>query len=408
MPLTDTAVRSAKPRESAYKMSDSTGLYLFVPPSGSKLWRLDYRFSGKRKTLTLGKYPFIGLAEARRARDDARLLLEQGVDPSQKRKLDRLAASVAAGNTLSVIAEEWMRKAEREGRAPATLSKNRWLLSLALPILGNRPISDITAPELLLVLRKAEARGCYETAKRMRSLFSRIFRYAIATGRAGRDPSADLLGALTAPKVTHRAALTAPAAIGALLRAIDGYQGSRIVKAALRLLPLVFVRPGELRHAVWSEFDFEAARWTIPASRMKMHAPHVVPLSRQALEFLAELQVMTGDGAYLFPSNRTTTRAMSENTVNAALRRLGYSKDKMTVHGFRSMASTRLNEMGDWNPDAIERQLAHGERNQVRAAYNHAQYLPERTRMMQAWADYLDELRSKEMRNPELAGIRGM
>ncbi len=396
MPLTDTAVRNAKPRDSAYKMSDSAGMYLFVPPSGSKLWRLDYRFLGKRKTLTLGKYPFTGLAEARRARDDARLLLEQGVDPSQKRKLDKLAASVAAGNTLRVIADEWMLKVEREGRAPATLSKNRWLLSLALPIVGSRPISEITAPELLLVLRKAEARGCYETAKRIRSLFSRIFRYAIATGRAERDPSADLLGALIAPKVTHRAALTDPAAIGALLRAIDGYQGSKAVRAALRLLPLVFVRPGELRHAVWPELDFKTARWTISAPRMKMHAPHIVPLSRQALDVLAELRVMTGDGTYLFPSNRTTKRPMSENTINAALRRLGYSKDEMTAHGFRSMASTRLNEMGEWNPDAIERQLAHGERNQVRAAYNHAQYLPERTRMMQSWADYLDELKWKE------------
>jgi hypothetical protein len=287
MPLTDTAVRNAKPCDSAYKMSDSAGMYLLVPASGSKLWRLDYRFQGKRKTLTLGKYPFTSLAEARRARDDARLLLEQGVDPSQKRKLDKLAVNVAAGNTLGVIAAEWMLKVEREGRAAATLGKNRWLLSLALPVLGGRPIGEVSAPELLLVLRKAEARGCYETAKRMRSLFSRIFRYAIATGRAQRDPSADLIGALTAPRVKHRAALTDTADIGELLRAIEDYQGSRMVKIALTLLPLVFVRPGELRHAVWSEFAFHAARWAIHAPRMKMHAPHIVPLHARRLAFSA-------------------------------------------------------------------------------------------------------------------------
>jgi integrase len=394
MPLTDTALKSAKPRDSAYKMSDRDGLYLLVSPSGSKLWRYDYRFMGKRKTLALGKYPLVGLADARRACDDARRLLGQNIDPSEKRKLDKLAVSIAAATTFRIVAEEWLHKMEREGRADATMDKNRWLLNLAYAKLGGRPISAITAPELLLLLRKIEAQGHYESAKRLRSVCSRVFRYAIATGRAERDPSVDLRGALIAPKVQHHAAITDPEAIGELLRAIDDYGGSLIVKLALQLLARVFVRPGELRHAVWDEFDFETARWTIPAPRMKMRASHIVPLSRQALEILRQLWPLTGDGIFLFPSNRTVTRPISENTLNAALRRLGYGNDDMTSHGFRSMASTRLNEMNRWNPDVIERQLAHGERNSVRAAYNHAQYLTERVEMMQVWADYLDGLRT--------------
>ena len=394
MSLTDTALRNAKPRDSAYKLSDRDGLYLLVSTSGSKLWRFDYRFLSKRKTLALGQYPIVGLADARRACDDARRLLSQNVDPSEKRKLDKLAMTIAAETTFRVVAEEWLAKIEREGRAKVTMDKSRWLLDLAYPTLGTRPIENITAPELLLTLRKVEARGHYESARRMRSVCGRVFRYAIATGRATRNPALDLQGALIAPKVQHRAAITDPADIGALLRAIDGYEGSLIVRAALQLLSLVFVRPGELRHAAWAEFDFEQARWTIPGHRMKMKAPHIVPLSRQALAILQNIQPLTGDGVYLFPSNRTMIRPISENTLNAALRRLGYGTDDMTSHGFRSMASTRLNEMGRWNPDAIERQLAHGERNAVRAAYNHAHYLKERIEMMQAWADYLHALRA--------------
>jgi integrase len=393
MALTDTALRNAKPRDSAYKLSDRDGLYLLVSASGSKLWRFDYRFLTKRKTLALGQYPAVGLADARRGCDEARRLLSQNIDPSEKRKLDKLAMTIAAETTFRVIAEEWLLKIEREGRADATMDKNRWLLDLAYAKLGERPIGAITSPELLMTLRKVEARGHYESAKRLRSVCGRVFRYAIATGRAERDPSIDLRGALIAPKVQHRATIIDADAIGALLRAIDGYEGSLIVRTALQLLSLVFVRPGELRHAAWPEFDFEQARWTIPGPRMKMKAPHIVPLSRQTLTILRSLQPMTGDGIYLFPSNRTVTRPISENTLNAALRRLGYGTDDMTSHGFRSMASTRLNEMGRWNPDAIERQLAHGERNAVRAAYNHAHYLQERIEMMQVWADYLDKLR---------------
>jgi len=394
MALSDLKIKNAKSREAAYKLTDRDGLYLIVSPSGSKLWRFDYRFLGKRKTLALGKYPLVGLAEARRGCYDARSELGRGTDPSEKRKLEKLTAGIAAGNTFRAVAEEWIAKAERENRAEATLSKNRWFLELATPSIGTRPVDAITTPELLAVLRKVEARGHYETARRLRSFCGRVFRYAVATGRAERDPSADLRGALTAPSVTHRPAITDPERIGALLRAIDGYEGSIIVRAALQLLSLVFVRPGELRQAVWTEFDLTMARWTIPAARMKMRMPHSVPLSRQALTILRDLRELTGDGTYLFPSVRTAARPLSENTLNAALRRLGYTVEEMTAHGFRSMASTRLNEMGEWNPDAIERQLAHAERNAVRAAYNQAQHLKERVEMMQAWADYLDTLKA--------------
>ena len=358
MPLTDTALRNAKPRDPAYKLSDRDGLYLLVSNSGSKLWRFDYRFLSKRKTLALGQYPITGLADARRACDEARTLLSRGVDPSEKRKLDKLVVTIAAATTFRVVAEEWLAKVEREGRAEITMRKSRWLLDLAFPNIGGRPIDAITPQELLLALRNVEAKGHYKSARRMRSVCGRVFRYAIATGRATRNPALDLQGALIAPKVQHHAAITDPVAIGALLRAVDGYEGSLIVRAALQLLAMVFVRPGELRHAAWAEFDFEAARWTIPAARMKMRAPHIVPLARQALVILRDLQSMTGGGVFLFPSNRTVVRPISENTLNAALRRLGYGSDDMTSHGFRSMASTKLNEMGRWNSDAIERQLA--------------------------------------------------
>ena len=395
MSLTDLNVRAAKTKAVAYKLADSSGLYLLIKPGGGKLWRLDYRFGGKRKTLALGQYPAKSLADARRARDDAKSKLHHGIDPAETRKLEKLAVNRAASDTFTAIAEEWLTKIEREGRADATMVKSRWFVNLLSPSLGHRPISAISTPELLLALRKIEGAGKYETARRARSTTSRIFRYAIATGRAERNPAADLLGALITPKVTHHAAIIEPTAIGGLLRAVDGYTGSPVVRTALRLLPLVFVRPMELRHARWIDMDFTEGRWTIPASIMKMRAPHIVPLSQQALAIIDGLRPLTGDAPYLFPSMRTHQRPLSENTLNAALRRLGYTGDEMTSHGFRSMASTRLNEMGRWNADAIERQLAHGERNSIRAAYNHAQHLKERTEMMQAWADYLDSLRAR-------------
>ena len=390
--LNDTRVRTIKPSHKPIKLSDSGGLYLLIAPHGSKLWRLAYRFGGKQKTLAIGAYPTFTLKAAREKREEAKRLLANGIDPSTQRRLEKQITS--AGNTFNAVAEEVLAKMEKEGRADATLTKKRWLLDFAYPAFGDRPIAKITAPEVLSVLRRVEARGRYETARRLRSTCGTIFRYAIATGRAERDPSADLRGALTSPKVNHRATIVDPVGIGALLRAIDGYDGLAITKAALRLAPLVFVRPGELRHAEWAEFDLAAAEWRIPSAKMKMRRAHKVPLSRQALDVLRDLQPISGGVQFLFPSVRSVARPMSENTLNAALRRLGYGTDEMTAHGFRAMASTRLNEMGGWNPDAIERQLAHQEQDDVRRAYVHAaEYWPERVRMMQAWADYLDELR---------------
>jgi integrase len=390
--LNDTRVRNAKRANQPIKLSDSGGLHLLIQPNGSKLWRLAYRFGGKQKTLAIGVYPSVTLKHARERRDEAKRLLAGNIDPSTQRRLAKLTA--ATGNTFQAVAEEVLLKLEREGRAEVTLIKNRWLLDFAYPAIGKRLVTEITAPELLAVLRKVEARGRYETARRLRSTCGMVFRYAIATGRAERDPSVDLRGALTAPKVTHRATIVDPAGIGALLRAIEDYDGLPLTKAALKLAPLVFVRPGELRKAEWSEFDLEHGEWRIPAAKMKMRRLHRVPLSKQALAIVRELQAFSRDRRWLFPSVRSISRPMSENTLNAALRRLGYSKEQMTAHGFKGMASTRLNEMGCWNPDAIERQLAHQESDHVRRAYMHAaEYWPERIKIMQAWADYLDELK---------------
>jgi integrase len=391
MPLSDTAIRAAKPRKKLVKLSDGGGLYLLIQPHGTKLWRMGYRINGKQKTLAFGIYPTVSLAEARDRRDAAKKHLEDGGDPSVQRKIDKQAR----GNSFRLVAEELVEKMRREGRAPATLTKTQWLLEFAYEVIGDRPVAKITAPELLAVLQKIEARGTYETARRLRSTCGMVFRYAIATGRAERDPSVDLRGALTTPQVKHRATIIEPMAIGALLRAIEGFDGQPTTLAALRLAPLVFVRPGELRHAEWKEFDFDKAEWVIPAEKMKMPRQHRVPLARQTLAILKDLKTITGELRWLFPSVSSVMRTISENTVNAALRRMGYAKDEMCGHGFRAMAATRLNEMGRWNPDAIERQLAHEEQNATRRAYTHgAEYWYERVEMMQAWADYLDELRA--------------
>lgn len=395
MPLSDVALRRAKPRARPFKLSDAGGLFVLVKPNGSKLWRLAYRFGGRQKLLALGAYPVVTLADARAARDRAKARLAQGTDPGHERKIARLATGTGSGESFSAIAKEWLRKREREGAAPVTLDKARWLLGLADGVIGVRPCRDITPLELLALFRVTEGKGHYETARRLRSTCGRVFRYAVAIGRADRDPTADLRGALVTPKVRHRAAIVEPKAIGGLLRAIDGYDGQRTTQAALRLMALVFVRPGELRAAEWTEFALADQVWLIPAQRMKMRRTHRVPLSRQALAVLRDLQGLTGHGRFLFPGIRTPTRPMSENTLNAALRRLGYSADDMTAHGFRAMAATRLNEMGRWGADAIERQLAHQEPNEVRRAYTHAaEYWDERVRMMQAWADYLDRLKA--------------
>jgi integrase len=394
MPLTDIAVRKAKTTDRPIKLSDGGGLYLLVRPDGARYWRMDYRWAGRRGTLAFGVYPTVTLAEAREARTRAKKQIAAGLDPATQRKLEKIASATANKNTFRAVADEWLQKAVREGRAKNTISKVSWLLRFTDAAIGGRPISEISALELLEVLRRVEGRGRHESARRLRSTCGQVFRYAIATGRAERDPSVDLRGALTAPKVAHRAAITEPAEIGALLRAIDGYDGYAPILAALRLAPFVFVRPGELRQAEWTEFDLEMAEWRIPPEKMKMRLPHRVPLAMQSIAILRELRFVTGEGRYLFPSVRSYAKPISENTLNATLRRLGYTKDEVTMHGFRSTAAVRLNEMGCWNPDAIERQLAHKEPNAVRNAYVHAaEYWKERCEMMQVWADQLDQWR---------------
>lgn len=331
------------------------------------------------------------LAKARKRRDAARELLAEGLDPGEQRKLLEARSDAARANTFEAVAREWL--AQQKGSlAPATYDKAEWLLSeLAFPWIGVRPVSEVGAAELLAVLRRVEERGKLETAHRLKQRCSQVFRYAIATSRAERDPCPDLRGAMASPKTKHRASITDPAELGGLLRAIKSYKGGFVTACALKLAPLLFVRPGELRHAEWAEFDLEAAEWRIPAAKMKMREAHIVPLSEQAVAVLKELQPLTGGGTYVFPGVRSSKRPMSENTVLAALRRMGYTTAQMSGHGFRSTASTRLHEMG-WPSHVIERQLAHAERNKVKAAYNFAEYLPERRNMMQAWADYLDRL----------------
>lgn len=389
MKLTDAKIRSAKPLEKPYKLFDGHGLYLHVQPSGGRWWRLKYRFGGKEKLLAIGTYPEVNLHEARETRDDARKFLARGVDPGEKKKADRIVQT----DTFKVIAEEWLRM--QSGKlADVTLAKATWILGdFIYPRLGDKLVTEIKAPDLLAALRAIEAKGLHETASRAKQKVGQILRYAIATGRAERDITADLRGAL-APVVTkNRAAITDPARVGEVLRAIDGYQGDPATCTALKLAPLVFVRPGELRGAEWREIDLEGAEWRIPGERMKMGEPHLVPLSKQAVTVLTALKPLTGSGRLVFPSIRTRERPLSENTLNAALRRLGYTPEQMTAHGFRAMASTLLNERG-FAPDVIELQLAHVERNKVRAAYNRAKRLEERRKMMQAWADYLDGLKA--------------
>ena len=394
MPLTEVQIRTAKPIDKPQKLFDGGGLFLLVAPAGGKWWRLKYRFGGKEKLLSLGTYPQVPLKAARNKATDARRLIADGVDPSELRKVTGRAGGAADGETFQAVALEWFAKFKPTW-VDSHSEKIRSRLERDLfPWLGHRPIKEITAPELLACLRRIEARGALDTAHRAHQNTGQIFRYAVATGKAERDPSGDLRGAMPPAKATHHASITEPKAVGDLLRAIDGYQGTLAVRCALRLAPLVFTRPGELRHAEWAEIDLAQAEWRIPAEKMKARAPHIVPLASQAVAILEEIRPLTGAGRYVFPSARSPKgdRPMSNNAVLAALRRLGFDKDTMTGHGFRSMASTLLNEQG-WHRDAIERQLAHAERDEVRAAYNYAEHLPERRRMVQAWADYLDGLR---------------
>jgi len=392
MSLTDTAIRNAKPADKARKLFDGGGLYLEVAPSGGKWWRLKYRYGGKEKRLSLGVYPDVSLKDARERRDEARKLLANDIDPSEHRQAQKAAKEDRAANSFEVVAREWHAK-----HLPTWTEKHaetiiRRLELNVFPWLGGKPIADITAPQLLQVIRRIEERGALETAHRVLGCCGQVFRYAVATGRAERDPSGDLRGALPPVKSQHFAAVTEPDQIAAVLRAIDGYEGTLPVRCALRLAPLVFVRPGELRKAEWADIDLDAAEWRYIVT--KTNTPHIVPLSRQAVAILRELQPLTGRGRYVFPSARSASRPMSDNAVLAAMRRMGIGKDEMSGHGFRAMARTILDEVLGFRPDYIEHQLAHAVRDPNGRAYNRTAHLPERRKMMQAWADYLDKLKT--------------
>lgn len=393
MALKDAEIRALKAIDRPVRKADGKGLYVEAFPSGSKLWRLKYRMAGKEKRLALGAYPEVTLSEARKRRDSARRQIDEGIDPSLERKRAKAAALVSAHDSFDPIAREYIDKMEKEGRAEATLKKARWFADLLQPAIGTMPVSEVDPQLLLAALKKLEAKGNYETAKKTRSFASRVFCYAVATGRAKADPAALLKGALISPKARHYAAILDPAKLGELLRAIDDFSGSPITKYALQLAPQVFVRPGELRHAEWNEIDLGEAVWRIPAGKMKARRDHSVPLSRQVIALFRDLRALTGPKGFVFPAFHTTRRPMSENTVNAAFRRMGFDKDEVTAHGLRSTASTLLNECGLWNPDAIERALAHGFSDAVRGAYHRGQHWEERVRMAQWWSDYLDQRR---------------
>lgn len=389
MPLTDAAVRAAKPRSKPYKLADERGMFLLVQPAGGRWWRLKYRIDGREKSLSLGTYPDVSLRKARLRRDEARALVAEGIDPSAQRAQRRRQRA----DTFEAVANEWFAtKSPTWAPSNAESVRNR-LERWCLPWLGRRSITSITATDLLDVLRRVESHGAIETAHRVRNYCSQIMRFAIATGRAEHDVAADLRGALRSPTKGHHAAITDPAALGALLRAIDTFRGTFPVRCALRITPYLFVRPGELRHMEWVELDVDAALWTIPAAKMKTRSDHMVPLAPQVIEVLEELRPLTGSGRYVFPSSRGRLRPMSENTVTVALRRLGYGTEEVTAHGFRATARTLLDEVLGERPDFIEHQLAHAVRDPNGRAYNRTAHLEARRRMMLRWADYLDELR---------------
>lgn len=395
MSLNVQEIKGFLPQDKPYKRYDSGGLYLLVKPNGSKLWQFKYRFGGIEKKMPFGAFPEISLAEARKRRDRARTSVADGVDPMRERKREKAKIRLGAENTFAVVASSYIEhKMVGEGRAEATLKKARWFLELLSPAIGNMPLDDLDPQMMLAALKKLEARGNLETAKKCRSFSSRVFRYGAALGLCKSDPTAILQGALITPKARHYAAILEPEKLGQLLRAIDDFECYPVTKLALKIAPHIFVRPGELRHGDWSEIDWEKAVWTIPAGKMKARRTHAVPLSRQVLELFRELQSVTIGTGYMFPAFHTWKRPMSENTINASFRRMGFTKDEMTAHGFRSTASTLLNESGLWHPDAIERALAHGDSNAIRGTYNRGQYWDERVRMAQWWSDYLNELRA--------------
>jgi integrase len=392
MTLTDTKIRNAKPGEKPMRLFDERGLYLEVSPAGGKWWRLKYRFGGKEKRLSLGVYPDVTLKDARDRRDAARKLLGNGVDPSENRKATRSAQSERASNSFEVVTREWFAKYSA-GWAESHSSRVIRLFERDIfPWIGGRPIAEVTAAELLTVIRRIENRGALETAHRARTNCGQVLRYAVATGRCERDPSGDLRGALPPAKGKHFAATTEPSKLAGILRAMDGYRGDLTVRCALRLAPLLFVRPGELRMAEWKDVDLDAAEWRYTVT--KTDVPHIVPLCRQAVRILRELHPLTGDGQFLFPGARTNKRPMSDNAVLAAMRRMGIGKEEMTGHGFRAVARTILDEVLGFRPDFIEHQLAHAVRDPLGRAYNRTAHLPERRKMMQKWADYLDRLKA--------------
>jgi integrase len=391
--LTDTAIRNSKPADKPLKLTDERGLYLLLKPNGSRWWRFDYRYGGKRKTLSMGVYPDVSLKEARNRRDEARKLLASDVDPGENRKAVKAAKLEKVANSFEVVTREWYAKYSPTWNESHGERILRRFERDIFPWIGGIPIAEIAAPELLTTVRRIEGRGAVETAHRALGNCGQVFRYAIATGRATRDISADLRGALPPVKGEHFAAITEPKQVGALLRAIDGYTGSHVVRCALRLAPLVFVRPGELRKAEWKDIDLDSAEWRYTVT--KTNTPHIVSLSTQAVEILKELQALTGRSRFVFPGARTNGRPMSDNAILAALRRMGIDKEEMSGHGFRAMARTILDEVLGVRPDFIEHQLAHSVRDPNGRAYNRTAHLPERRKMMQQWANYLDKLKAE-------------
>jgi len=394
-PLSDIQIKSAKAKEKEYKLMDGFGLFLLVTPTNGKLWRFDYRLNNKRKTIAFGAYPAVSLADARQRREDAKKLLANGVDPGEMKKVLKATDKEIAANTFEAIARQWHLKFSSAGKwSPLHAADilHRLEKDIFSP-LGSRPISEIKPKELLIVLERVASRGALDSAHRLRHHCGMIFRYAIVCGHAERDIAADLRGALPPVKGGHHAAATTPSTLAPLLRAIDDFTGSFVVKSALQLLPMLFCRPGELRAATWEEINFEESIWEIPAERMKMKQPHIVPLARQAIDILKDLHPLTGYGKYLFPCNRSPLRCMSDNALNGALRRLGFTKDEATAHGFRASARTILDEVLKVRPEFIEHQLSHSVRDALGTAYNRTSHLDERKKMMQLWADYLDGLK---------------
>lgn len=402
MLLTQFAINKAVPKEKPLMLSDGDGLHLLVKPGGTKLWRFRYRFAGRENMLAFGAFPTVTLAAARAKREEARRLLAEGSDPAVKKKLDKIAAATAARNTFGAVAADYLENIAANGVTEDTISKNRWLLEdLARP-LADRPIADITPAELLHVLKRIEKSGRRETARRLRGVMSSVFRHAVLTLRATTDPTFALRGALLKPNVKHRPAITDERQVGALMVSIDEYDGWPTLRAALQMVALTMTRPGDVRGMRRSEINFDKAVWRIPGERMKMRRPHDVPLSRQAITILRDMWSLSDHGDLVLPSIRSNRKSLSENAMNSALRRMGYSKDEMTAHGFRSTASTILNERG-FSPDVIEAALAHQDENEIRRAYNRATYWPERVKLMQAWADLLDAFKVQPVRNSRAA-----